>query len=244
LMVFIFIKEPKIYESAEEQPGMFKSLAFLAQEQDKSGLRILLAIFFWFLAYSAIEAFFTLYSKNYLGIGEANGARLLSQLSLVFIIFALPAGFIGARIGRRLTIMMGILVMMVVMLAIYIIPVSTLITQITKLPVLGVVPVIGLLLMVAGAGWALININSLPMVVDLTTLERVGTYTGLYYLFSTLSAIVGPNINGWLIKLTGDNYNSIMVLAAGFMLVALVLMVGVKRGEAVDQETPAIAVEG
>jgi maltose/moltooligosaccharide transporter len=139
--------------------------------------------------------------------------------------------------------MMGILIMMAVMLGIYLIPAPTLITQITKLPVLGVVPVIGVLLMVAGAGWALININSLPMVVDLTTLERVGTYTGLYYLFSTLSAIVGPNINGWLIKLTGDNYNSIMVLSAGFMLVALVLMFGVKRGEAVEQTTPAFAAE-
>ncbi len=135
------------------------------------------------------------------------------------------------------------MVMTAVMLAIYVIPVPTLITQITRLPVLGVVPVIGLLLMVAGAGWALININSLPMVVDLTTLERVGTFTGLYYLFSTLSAIVGPNINGWIIKLTGENYNSIMVVAAIFMLVALVLMAGVRRGEAVSQETPALVAE-
>jgi MFS family permease len=134
--------------------------------------------------------------------------------------------------------------MTAVMLAIYLIPIPTLITQVTKLPVLGVVPVIGLLLMVAGAGWALININSLPMVVDLTTLERVGTYTGLYYLFSTLSAIVGPNVNSWLIKLTGDNYNSIMVMAPVFMLVALVLMVGVKRGEAVKPAVPVLATEG
>jgi maltose/moltooligosaccharide transporter len=244
LLVFIFIKEPKVQETAEEQPGMFKSLLFLAQERDKSGLRILLAIFFWFLSYSAIEAFFTLYSKNYLGIGEANGARLLSQLSLAFIIFALPAGYIGGRIGRRVTIVTGILVMTAVMLAIYWIPIPSLITQVTKLPVLGVVPVIGLLLMGAGVGWALININSLPMVVDLTTLERVGTYTGLYYLFSTLSAIVGPNVNSWLIKLTGDNYNSIMVMAPVFMLVALALMVGVKRGEAVKPAMPALATEG
>ena len=48
--------------------------------------------------------------------------------------------------------------------------------------------------MVAGLAWAFININSLPMVVDMTILARVGTYTGLYYLFSTLAAIAGPNI--------------------------------------------------
>jgi MFS-type transporter involved in bile tolerance (Atg22 family) len=88
-------------------------------------------------------------------------------------------------------------------------------------------------MMVAGAGWALININSLPMVVDMTDATRLGTFTGLYYLFSTLSAIVGPNSNGWIISLTGNNYNSIMIVAPIFMLVAMAMMWGVKRGEAV-----------
>jgi len=96
-----------------------------------------------------------------------------------------------------------------------------------------VLPVIGVLLMIAGAAWALININSLPMVVDMTGAARIGTYTGLYYLFSTLSAIVGPNSNGWIIQLTGRNYNAIMIVAPVFMAVALALMLGVKRGEAV-----------
>ncbi len=91
---------------------------------------------------------------------------------------------------------------------------------------------IGLLLMVAGAAWALININSLPMVVDSTTLARVGTYTGLYYLFSTLAAIVGPNTNGWMVQLSNLNYNMVMLLAPVFLIVAFILMAGVRRGEA------------
>jgi MFS-type transporter involved in bile tolerance (Atg22 family) len=70
------------------------------------------------------------------------------------------------------------------------------------------------------------------MVVDMTTAARIGTFTGLYYLFSTLSAIVGPNLNGWIIELTGNNFNSIMLVGSVFMAVALVLMLGVKRGEA------------
>jgi MFS-type transporter involved in bile tolerance (Atg22 family) len=86
--------------------------------------------------------------------------------------------------------------------------------------------------MVGGIGWAFVNINSLPMVVELTTAARIGTFTGLYYLFSTLSAIVGPNVNGWAITITGDNYNIIMLIAPFFMLTALVLMLGVRRGEA------------
>jgi MFS family permease len=219
---------------------MIASLKSVAQDPEKSGLRILLAIFFWFLAYAAIDAFFTLYAKNHLGIDEANGARLLGQLSLIFIIFALPSGYIAGRIGRRVTIMLGLLVMAAVMLAIYFLPPAILTIQLTRLPVLGVVPVLGVLLMVAGAGWALININSLPMVVDMTSAARIGTYTGLYYLFSTLSAIIGPNLNGLIVQFTGSNYNAIMIVAPFFMLVALALMAGVRRGEAIIQPGPVV----
>jgi MFS family permease len=236
LLVLLFIKEPNVYEDSEAKPGMVESLRTLVDDADKSGLRLLLAIFFWFLAYSAIDAFFTLYAKNHLGIDEADGARLLGQLSLIFILFALPSGYIAGRIGRRVTIMLGIGIMTLVILAIFFIPPGVLTIQIARLPVLGVVPVLGILLMAAGAGWALININSLPMVVDMTGAARIGTYTGL---FSTLSAIVGPNINGWIVQLTGNNYNAIMFVAPFFMLVALILIAGVRRGEAVLQTAMA-----
>jgi maltose/moltooligosaccharide transporter len=232
VLVLIFIREPKNYEEGEKQPGMFASLQELMSDSDKSALRILLAIFFWFLGYTAIEAFFTLYSVNQLGLDAADGARLLGQLSLFFVLFALVSGFIGAKIGRKLTISIGLVMMIVLLLGIFLLPPSTLTTVLTKLPVLGTVPVIGLFLMVAGAAWALININSLPMVVDMTTAARIGTFTGLYYLFSTLSAIVGPNLNGLIIELSGNNFNTIMLFGSAFMAVALVLMLGVKRGEA------------
>lgn len=231
-LVLILIREPKNYEEGEKQPGMLASLKEVTADQDKSALRILLAIFFWFLGYTAIEAFFTLYSVNHLGLEPSDGARLLGQLSLFFVLFALVSGFIGGKIGRKLTISIGLVMMIVVLLGIFVLPVSTLTTVVTKLPVLGVVPVIGLFLMVAGVAWSLININSLPMVVDMTTAARIGTFTGLYYLFSTLSAIVGPNLNGLIIQFSGNNYNLVMVVGAIFMAVALVLMLGVKRGEA------------
>lgn len=231
-LVLIFIREPKNYEEGVKQPGMWASLQEVTKDEDKSALRILLAIFFWFLGYTAIEAFFTLYSVNHLGLEASDGSRLLGQLSLFFVLFALVSGFIGGRIGRKLTISIGLAMMIVVLLGIFVLPVSTLTTVVTKLPVLGVVPVIGLFLMIAGVAWALININSLPMVVDMTTAARIGTFTGLYYLFSTFSAIVGPNLNGLIIQFSGDNYNLVMAVGAVFMAVALVLMLGVKRGEA------------
>ena len=202
------------------------------QDKDKSAIRLLLAIFSWFVGYNAIEAFFTLYAVNHLGLPASDGGRLLGHLSLLFVLFALVSGFIGGKIGRRRTISIGISLLGLLILAMYFIPAATLTIPLTKLPVLGVVPVISLFLMGAGIAWALININSLPMVVDMVPDARIGAYTGLYYLFSTLAAIAGPNMNGWVIEWTGNNYNTVMLLAPAFMLAALLLMLGVRRGEA------------
>ena len=233
LMVFIFIREPKEFEVSDQtRPSLWVSLKQVINDPEKSPLRVLLAIFFWFVAYNAIEAFFTLYAVNHLGLPESDGARLLGQLSLLFVIMALPAGFIGARFGRRRTIMTGIVLLGSCMLAMFIIPASTLTILLTRLPVLGNVPVVGVILMLAGLSWALININSLPMVVDMTDDLHIGTYTGLYYMFSTMAAIVGPNLNGVIIQLTGSNYAFVMVVGPIFMILALAMMFGVRRGEA------------
>jgi Na+/melibiose symporter-like transporter len=241
LIVYLFIEEPTEYEKVEEQPGMFASLRELFQEADKSGLRILLAIFFWFLGYSAVETFFTLYAKNHLGLNEGDGATLLSVLPLFFVLFAIPSGFVAKNIGRRITITIGLIIMIVMMALLFITPASALLTGIAPLPLVGIpleeggarmLTLAGVLLIFGGIGWAFININSLPMIVDLTNAARIGTFTGLYYLFSTLSAIVGPNINGWAIEFANNNFNIIMGIAPVFFIVALVLMTGVKRGEA------------
>jgi MFS family permease len=86
--------------------------------------------------------------------------------------------------------------------------------------------------MIAGIGWAFININSLPMVVDMTEDARIGTYTGLYYFASTLAAISGPIIFGQVIERTGNNYNLMMLVSPLFIILAIVLMSRLKKGEA------------
>ena len=240
-IVYLFIQEPKDYEQTKDQPGIFASLREVFTNEDKSGARILFAIFFWFVGFSAVETFFTLYAKNHLGLNEGDGATLLSVLPLFFVLFAIPSGLIAGKIGRRSTISIGLITMTLMLILLYITPASALLTGIAPLPLVGIplveggtrmLTLAGVLLMFGGAAWACININSLPMILDLTTAARIGTFTGLYYLFSTFSAIVGPNINGWAIELTNNNYNIIMVIASIFMLVAFWLMLGVKRGEA------------
>ncbi len=245
LVVYLFIEEPKEYETTESQPGMLKSLSEVVSDPEKSGLRILLAIFFWFLGFSAVETFFTLYAKNHLGLNEGDGATLLSVLPLFFVLSAIPSGFVAGKLGRRTTISTGLIILIIMLVLLFITPSKALLTGIAPLPLVGIplveggarmLTLAGVLLILGGIGWAFVNINSLPMIVDLTSAARIGTYTGLYYLFSTFSAIVGPNVNGWAVQLTGGNYNIIMLIAPFFMLVALGMMMGVKRGEAVVGE--------
>lgn len=233
LLVFAFIREPKEFEiSEEEKPSLIQALVKLFKEKEKSPIRILAAIFFWFVAYNAIEAFFTLYAVKHLQLSGADGARLLGQLSFVFVLMALPAGYIGGKFGRKRTIMTGVFLMGCAILSMYVLPVDTLTILFTKLPALGNFYSVSIVLMVAGFSWALININSLPMVVDMTTDAQIGTFTGLYYMASTLAAILGPNLNGWIVSLSGNNYSLMMLFSPLFMLAAFIMMAGVKRGEA------------
>jgi Na+/melibiose symporter-like transporter len=239
LLVFIFIREPKTFvKSEEERPNLVKSVRGIFKEKDKNTLLILGAIFFWFVSYCGIEAFFTLYAMNRLGMQPGDGSRLLSQLALLFLIFALPAGYIGAAIGRKRTIMIGIGMMTVALISMFMISPATLSIVLFSIPVLGKVPVVGIILMFTGIAWALININSLPMVVDMSDDAHIGTYTGLYYLFSTLAAIFGPILYGWIIQLSGNQYNMVMVVSPIFTILAFLTMIFVHRGEAKVSPAP------
>jgi maltose/moltooligosaccharide transporter len=239
LLVFAFIKEPQDYQKEEQEklPGIIESLKVVLKEEEKSPLRILLAILFWFISYNGIEAFFTVYGVNHLGLSEADSVRQLGFLSLIFLIFALPSGYLGAKFGRKRTIMFGVTIMAVSIIFLFALPVATLSTLLTSLPVVGNLFVTGLILMISGLGWALININSLPMVVDMTDDIRVGTYTGLYYFASTLAAIAGPNIYGLIVGLNANNYAWIMYISPIFLVLAFIMMTGVRRGEAKPEST-------
>jgi MFS family permease len=232
-LVLIFVREPKVYENNPnaEKPNMWKSLQELFTSKHGDAIRIFLAIFFWFIAYNAIEAFLSLYGINHLGLDESGAGKLITSVGFSFLLFSIPAGFIGAKLGRRKTIGIGLIIMILVMLSVYLLPKETLIQAHGKLPLLGDLMNLTILLLAAGIGWACININSLPVVVDLTDPIHIGTYTGLYYLFSTLAAIAGPNINGWMVKLTGNNYSSIFIIGPIFMAAAFAMVFGMHDGE-------------
>jgi MFS family permease len=194
----------------------------LPQGNRGSLLRLLLAIFCWFVGFNAIETFFSLYGVNVLHIKPSLAGILMGVANLTFIIFALPSGFIAARVGRRRTILWGLAIFSMLLLIAFFVPVMA---------------VIAVALGLGGMAWALVNVNSLPMVLDSARQDQVGTSTGLYYLFSTVAAIAGPIANGQIIERTGNNYNLIFLIAPFFFVVAFVLMLGVRHGEALPSTT-------
>lgn len=209
------IKEPKKpTQDDKEHTGIFKAFFEIIRDKDRSALLILIAIFLWFVAYQGVEALFSLYGLNYLGIKESTAARLLSFFSLSFLVFAIPSGLIATKIGRKKTIMTGITGLLVVFMLI------TFFRNITYIAVL---------MGIGGIFWALININSFPMVVEMTTEDKIGAYTGLYYFFSSLAAITGPPLLGFIIDNVG--YGSMFIVSVSFLLLAFITMMFVKKGE-------------
>jgi len=217
------IQEPKdsTTKALEAHPGLIHSLRVVFAEREKSALFLFLAIFVWFVGYNGVETFFTLYGVKALKLQPNNAAFLLSFLALMFVVFAVPSGYIAGKFGRRNTILAGIALVGALAVLIRVLPVEAQASGIF-LP---------LLLALIGIGWALININSLPMVVDIAPQTELGTFTGLYYFFSTAAAVIGPNVAGFLIEAVGGDYGMIFVVAAVTFAMAFLLMLGVRRGE-------------
>jgi len=224
LLVVIIIRERPVDRAGEKRFSLADSFRALAANLkdvfrgEKSLLFILLAILCWFVGYNALETFFTSYAKYHLGMKESTGALILGFFSLTFMAGSLGAGFVGSRLGRNRSIRIGVLAVGA--------------TLLLALFLKSFLPLV-LAFAVGGLGWSLVNVNSLPMVVDMTTLEKVGGYTGLYYFFSQAANIIAPPAAGALIDAFG--YPSLMVFAVVLFAAAFFIMSLVRRGEAAEK---------
>ena len=211
-------KEGKKIKQGIEKPKLIESLKDIAKEDDKATLIMLLAIFFWFVGYQGILGLFTIYATdpNILNQSPGFASLMLNFVALPFIIFAIPAGIIATKIGRRKTIKIGLIIMIFALIFGAILHTSLIATII--------------ILVFAGIGWAMVNVNSITVVWELApSIEKIGTYTGVYYFFSVLAAILGPIIVGGVTDLTGRAF--LLLNASVFLIIALLLMFFVKRGE-------------
>ncbi len=225
-MLFFFVKEKKgaatessaDEEGAADAVGALRAIKNVSPDARRSLALLLGAIFCWFVGYNAVETFLTSYGVSELGMSMGQASLLMGVASLAFLAFAVPAGYLSARLGRRRTIITGLTIFGSLLLFNFFLQDARLIWA-----VLGI----------GGAGWALVNINSLPMVLDTADTDAdVGTYTGFYYIASQLAAVAGPMINGYIVQWGGGDYNLIFIVTPFFFLLAILCMLGVTRGEA------------
>ncbi|QNF29840.1 SLC45 family MFS transporter [Metabacillus elymi] len=175
---------------------------------------LLAAIFFWFIAIQGMEALFTLYGVNELGLSKSSSAFSLAFFSLSFVVFAIPSGLLGAKYGKKNMIVTGILGLVFIFL---------LLNWVESVFFLRSI------LFVGGIFWAFININAYPFIVSTGSELSYGTRTGLYYLVSSIAAIISPPILGLLVDFFG--FGLLFFAAAGSMLLALICMLKVNKTE-------------
>ncbi len=256
-ILYFTIKEPEQLKDVEkkEHVKIFPAIKETFKRKDKSLLFILFAIFAWFFGYNVIETFFSNYGEDVLLMVPADISMIFGIVALAFIIFAFPAGLIAKKIGRRTTIQIG-LGLIVTFLGI-----ST-IFSLLNLPALAVrttfigmdLPYLALLyagcFFFIGIGWALVNINSIVIVWELTGKDNIGMATGIYYFFSAAAAITGPVIIGGILDLLnfgldladGEQYKFLFLFAVIFFLIAGILTFFVKQ-TGVEGESGDIPLE-
>ncbi|HJW89844.1 MAG TPA: MFS transporter [Anaerolineales bacterium] len=219
-VVLLLVREPKQLETSSatsiaEPSGVLRNLRALFANPDKSGLYVLAGILVWFMAFNALETALSSFAVFTLGISPGLASIYAASVTVSFILFSLPAGLLASRFGRRNTIQIGLVGLTTVLLGGF-------------LFIQGTVTFL-LVLVVAGALWALVNVNSLPLVYDYGDERKVGAYTGLYYFASQSAAILGPSLGGVLVDVMGDQYRWIWLFSTVFMGLAVVVMSRVRE---------------
>ena len=174
---------------------------------------ILLAMLTYFIGYAGLNAMFPIYGVETLGLTEGRANFILTSFAGSFLVFAIFAGFIGSKIGKIPTMLWGLLLVPVLFLA--------------AIPVRAPIVIAGIFVL-GGLGWALVNVQAMPLIADLGGRDRVGFYIGLYYVFTMIGQMTGPFMLGLAMDLIGNE--GMFIGGAAFYFIAYILMkIGAKK---------------
>ena len=227
LIVFILsVREPKwaaemeadsvrlgLEEAPEENTAEKRKLS---RPELISLLLILASVALWYIGYNSITSKYSVYATNILGF-DFNLTLIVAQAAA--IVSYIPVGIISSKVGRRKTILAGIVMLASAFTIGHFIQPTT--------PAWIMFPIFSL----AGIGWATINVNSFPMVVELARGGDVGKYTGYYYTASMAAQIVAPIVSGVLYDLIGMR-QVFFLFGAAFVVFSFITMFFVKHGDA------------
>ena len=229
-VLLLFVNEPKLcaeqaeYEKAHPEENLVQKnenskTEELPVEVKRSLSFLLVSIALWFIGYNAITTWFTTYAQNVWNMSLGDASLCLTIATVGAIASYIPVGNIASKVGRKKTILFGVALLASTFFAAFL---YTLVSNQFS-------PLLYVLFVLVGVAWASINVNSLPMVVEMCKGSDVGKFTGLYYTFSMSAQTITPIAAGFL--LNHISYKALFPYAAFFVACAFVTMNLVKHGD-------------
>lgn len=227
LIVVLFVNEPKLSQKMQEDSKKMgiddgekedngkEEKAKLSPDVRRSMILILISIALWFMGYNAVTTAFSKYAVHHLHMTESDASGILMVAVIVATVAFIPVGIISSRIGRKKSIIFGVILLSAVFAT------ATLYT--------GPTPMMYVSFSLAGVAWAAINVNSLPMVLEMSRNASIGQYTGYYYTFSMAAQVATPILSGVLLQHVG--YITLFPYAAIFVGLAIITMLFVRHGD-------------
>ncbi|MEE0883781.1 MAG: MFS transporter [Faecalimonas sp.] len=220
-LLFFTIKENKLRKEIEidevEETTEEASVVTgpLPKDVKKSLVFILISVAFWFIAYNAVTTAFSRYATEVWGLEGGGYADCLMIATVAAIISYIPIGMISSKIGRKKTILIGIVLLGSCFLVAGLYPTY----HVTMVIFFGII----------GFAWAAIGVNSYPMVVEMSKSGDVGKYTGYYYTFSMAAQVITPILSGALLEHV--SYRTLFPYSVTFCVLAFITMSQVKHGD-------------
>ncbi len=221
LVIFIFVKENKF---VAEREAFEKANGISDDESEESGKKMpkevrrsltfmLLSVAFWYMGYNAVTSAFSRYSVEVWRLTDTGTSKCLMVAMGVALVAFVPIGIISSKIGRKKTILAGVLLLAF----------SFLVAGFCKFDWY-----INVLFGLVGIAWAAINVNSFPMVVEMSRGSDIGKYTGYYYTFSMAAQVITPVLSGVFLNI---DYKFLFPYATVCVLCSFVTMLLVKHGD-------------
>lgn len=229
LIVMFFVNEPKLaaeqaeYEAAHPEEQLTEQdknskKEIIPKAVRKSLIFLLLSVAFWYIGYNAVTTWFSVYATNQWDMSDGGATLCLTIATVGAIASYIPAGVIAGKIGRAKTIKIGALLLAGAFAVAFI---YTLFAKSFHISLYAVFVAVGI-------AWALINVNSLPMVVEMCSGGDIGKFTGYYYAFSMSAQVITPIIAGALYRV---NPKTLFIYAAISVFISFVTMLFVKHGD-------------
>ena len=208
----------------EEEPVKTGEKKKLPRPVLRSLLFLLASVFLWFTAYNAVTTAFSRYAEEVWGMQGGGFASCLMVATGVAVVSYLPIGFLSSRFGRKKMILAGILLMCA--------------AYVSGIFFGHFSPLLYVVFGLTGVGWASINVNSYPMVVEMGSGADVGKYTGMYYFFSMGAQVFTPIFSGVLLE--HISYRTLSPYAAVFSLLSFITMLFVRHGDVKPQKKASV----